>query len=303
MMRKKVLLMGKSGGGKTSMRSIIFANYSAKDTRRLGATMDVEQSYVRFLGNLILNLWDCGGQEAFMECYFAAQKDNIFKNVEVLIYVFDVQSQELDKDLHYYQSCLESILQHSSQAKIFCLVHKMDLIPEDMRDTVFTERQNILTNLSKPLQCLCFRTSIWDETLYKAWSQIVYQLVPNVKGLEKTLTNFADIIDADEILLFEKATFLVISHCTRKPHRDTRRFEKISDIIKQFKLSCSKLTAAFQSMEVRNSTFACFIELLTPNTYVMVVISDPSISSEVTLMNIRNARKVFEKLEKEGAKN
>jgi hypothetical protein len=59
--------------------------------------VDVEQSYVRFLGNLILNLWDCGGQEAFMECYFAAQKDNIFKNVEVLIYVFDVQSQELDK--------------------------------------------------------------------------------------------------------------------------------------------------------------------------------------------------------------
>lgn len=45
--------------------------------------------------------------------------------------------------------------------------------------------------------------------LFQAWSQIVYQLVPNVKGLEKTLENFADIIDADEILLFEKATFLV----------------------------------------------------------------------------------------------
>ncbi len=43
----------------------------------------------------------------------------------------------------------------------------------------------------------------------QAWSQIVYQLVPNVKGLEKTLENFAEIIDADEILLFEKATFLV----------------------------------------------------------------------------------------------
>jgi Ras-related GTP-binding protein A/B len=64
--------------------------------------VDVEQSYVRFLGNLILNLWDCGGQEAFMECYFAAQKDNIFKNVEVLIYVFDVQSQELDKVQNNY---------------------------------------------------------------------------------------------------------------------------------------------------------------------------------------------------------
>lgn len=34
--------MGKSGSGKTSMRSIIFANYIAKDTRRLGATSNAQ---------------------------------------------------------------------------------------------------------------------------------------------------------------------------------------------------------------------------------------------------------------------
>jgi hypothetical protein len=59
--KKKVLLMGKSGSGKSSMRSIIFSNYVAKDTRRLGATIDVDLSHVKFLGNLTLNLWDCGG--------------------------------------------------------------------------------------------------------------------------------------------------------------------------------------------------------------------------------------------------
>jgi len=96
-MKKKVLLMGKSGSGKTSMRSIIFANYIARDTRRLGATIDVEHSHVRFLGNLVLNLWDCGGQEAFMENYFASQRDHIFRNVEVLIYVFDVRAAKLKK--------------------------------------------------------------------------------------------------------------------------------------------------------------------------------------------------------------
>jgi len=90
----------------------------------------------------------------------------------------------------------------------------MDLIPDELRTKVFSERERILTEASKPLQCSCFRTSIWDETLYKAWSQIVYQLVPNVKGLEKTLENFAEIIDADEILLFEKATFLVTTTCS-----------------------------------------------------------------------------------------
>ena len=45
--------MGKSGSGKTSMRSIIFANYIARDTRRLGATIDVEHAHVKLLGNLV----------------------------------------------------------------------------------------------------------------------------------------------------------------------------------------------------------------------------------------------------------
>jgi Ras-related GTP-binding protein A/B len=297
-MKKKVLLMGKSGSGKTSMRSIIFANYIARDTRRLGATIDVEHSHVRFLGNLVLNLWDCGGQEAFMENYFASQRDNIFRNVEVLIYVFDVESRELDKDMHYYQSCLEAILQNSPEARIFCLVHKMDLVQEDQRDLIFREREEDLKRLSKPLECTCFRTSIWDETLYRAWSSIVYKLIPNVKELEQSLNQFANIIDGDEVLLFERATFLVISHCQRRPHRDVHRFEKVSNIIKQFKLSCSKLAAQFQSMEVRNSNFAAFIDMFTSNTYVMVVMSDPAIPSEATLINIRNARKHFEKLER-----
>lgn len=101
-MLQKVLLMGKSGAGKTSMRSIIFANYLARDTMRLGATIDVEHSHVRFLGNLVLNLWDCGGQEAFMENYFESQRDHIFRNVQVLIYVFDIESRELAKDVDYY---------------------------------------------------------------------------------------------------------------------------------------------------------------------------------------------------------
>ena len=81
-------------------------------------------------------IFSCYRQEAFMENYFASQRDNIFRNVEVLIYVFDVESRELEKDMHYYQSCLEAILQNSPEAKVFCLVHKMDLVHEEQRDSV-----------------------------------------------------------------------------------------------------------------------------------------------------------------------
>lgn len=74
--------------------------------------------------------------------------------------------------------------------------------------------------------------------MFQAWSAIVYKLIPNVKEFEVSLTSFCNIIEADEVLLFERATFLVISHYERKVHRDVHRFEKVSNIIKQFKLSC-----------------------------------------------------------------
>ena len=52
--------------------------------------------------------------------------------------------------------------------------------------------------------------SILFSDFLQAWSSIVYQLIPNVQQLETNLANFAKIIDADEVLLFERATFLVI---------------------------------------------------------------------------------------------
>ena len=67
---QKVLLMGRVGAGKTSMRSIIFANYLARDAYRITFTVDVAKSRVRFLGDLVLSLWDCGGQDLFMEQFF-----------------------------------------------------------------------------------------------------------------------------------------------------------------------------------------------------------------------------------------
>jgi len=225
-MLQKVLLMGKSGAGKTSMRSIIFANYLARDTMRLGATIDVEHSHVRFLGNLVLNLWDCGGQEAFMENYFESQRDHIFRNVQVLIYVFDIESRELAKDIEYYGSCLAAMRQNSKSAKIFCLVHKMDLVPDEQREQVFRQRESELKAVAAKLdlEITCFKTSIWDETLYRAWSQMVHALIPNRDSLQSHLDKLCEVCQADEIVLFERATFLVIADAVRAEHEDVHRW-------------------------------------------------------------------------------
>lgn len=394
MAKKKVLLMGKAHSGKTSMRSIIFANYLARDTTRLSPTLDVEHHHVRFLGDLVLNLWDCGGQDAFYESYFERDRETIFRSVELLIYVFDIESESPEKDFDHFCGVLEAIEENSPDARIFVLVHKMDLVAEEDRDAILLDRKRLIEESCASCgveNFQCFGTSIWDETLYKAWSEIVTNLIPNIRLLESHLNNFCRVCDADEVVLFERATFLVISHAQhsnngiedaggaggaasgnqamltdtaaspptdavdiptdamssspmtpedntssgmmkrgdstggtdsvgvtsdkadgtgavvstmpeetprhmgRTPHFDAHRFEKISNIVKQFKLSCGKAQSQFQGMEVRNSRFSAFIDAFTANTYIMVIVSNPHVHTAATLLNIQNARNHFER--------
>ena len=304
--RKKLLLMGRSGSGKSSMRSIIFSNYSAFDTRRLGATIDVEHSHLRFLGNMTLNLWDCGGQDVFMENYFSKQKDHIFQMVQVLIHVFDVESQEVIKDIEIFMRSLKQLKKYSPDAKIFVLLHKMDLVQLDKRDELFSIMMNKLgeaaTEYGFP-NLVGFPTSIWDESLYRAWSQIVCSLIPNMATYETNLIKFKQLIDAYEIVLFEKTTFLVIcsSNGTVTPPGssgasssivvDPKRFEKISNIMKNFKQSCTKLKSDFTTLVLNDSIYVCEI---SPNMVCFIMLNDSTQSQQLVLENVSKATKYFQ---------
>jgi len=297
---KKVLLMGASSSGKTSMRSIIFANFVARDTTKIQSTVSVEKSSVRFMGNLHLSLWDCGAQFKFLKSYFTTQREQIFTNVSVLIFVVDVKSTKFDGDMEDFSKCIENLKELSKDAKIFVLVHKMDLVPRDEREKIYQGVSDYVRRVALPFRTACFQTSIWEETLYKAWSQIVNSMVPNSDLIHSHMTEFMNTIGAEEVILFERATFLDIAHTARDGpdtlKKDVHRFERLSNIIKMFKLSCLKSGKQLQNMQVHNSDFDAFLDEFTKNTYIMVIVADKQVHKAATSLNIRNARSHFEKL-------
>lgn len=92
-----------------------------------------------------ISIWrDCGGQYRFYENYFDSQRDTIFRSVEVLIYVFDIDSADLETDIVLFDGTLEAMEQNSPDAAIFILIHKMDLIAEKDRESACTERLNLI---------------------------------------------------------------------------------------------------------------------------------------------------------------
>lgn len=298
------------------MRSVIFQSHSARDTKRLGATIDVEQSAVRFLGSLVLNLWDCGGQNAFTDNYLTTQKDTIFANVAVLIYVFDITSTEWESDLRYFEDILGSLRDNSSDAGVWILINKMDLADkEDPARKKFAEKKAEISAINDKVskekdrqgQIRIFGTTIWDESLYKAWSSVIHTLVPNINLITTHLTYLRDLCLAVEVAVFEAETFLIIAKSGSPLDADSsdldarevkggmraldrKRFEKISDTIKGFRKTCQRTAEEFTGFEAKFDGCCVVMEPLTKNTYVLVVSSDPRVETAMIQHNIYHAQ-------------
>lgn len=235
-----------------------------------------------------------------MDNYIGSNKEYIFKNVSILIYVFDIDSSTEKHDHEDYLKCIEYLNEFSQNAKIFCLIHKMDLLPAEQRERIFQMKSIIIAQMSLPLKIKSFQTSIWHDSLYNAWASIIYSMIPNSDLINSHLLQFVEACDADEVILFEKASFLDICHTinpsSTRLHHDHHRFGKISNIIKLFKINCSKNNTSLNSIHIHDKTFETFIFEFTKTTYIMLVVSDPQIKTAIILMNIRNVRSHFESL-------
>ncbi len=174
----------------------------------------------------------------------------------------------------------------------------MDLVEDHKKTAVFEKRKKEIYDRSGIYKdrIKCFPTSIWEVTLYKAWTEIVSTLIMDMDKLKLALTTFAEACNAEEVILFEKSTFLLTCHYSSKPISDDQRFEKISHIIKKFKLSCinTNTKTQFESMTIKTKNFNTYLEEFTKSTYIMIIINDKSVNLELLSLNVNLSRKAFE---------
>ena len=136
----------------------------------------------------------------------------------------------------------------------------------------------------------------------------MHTLIPNAAILTKHLTTFAEACSATEVILFERTTFLVIatSHRTSavpsinqasngssssdltaadgnasqeyEPHQmQPTRYERTSELIKAFKHACLRAREEFRCLEMELPEYTAVLDELTRNTYIMVIVHDPTI--------------------------
>lgn len=194
-------------------------------------------------------------QDAFTESYLTSQKSYVFSDVGVLIYVFDIESSDFSssqhpppgysaRDLQTFGAIISALGEFSPGARIFALIHKLDLVSGNFRPAVIQDKTNAIKARSGQFSrnIGIYATSIWDESLYRAWGSIVHSLMPNLDVIENGLKDLQLATEADEIVLFEQNTFLTVTRVgsevgDENPNSD--RYERLSNIIKTFKNTLS----------------------------------------------------------------
>lgn len=239
-----------------------------------------------------------------MDSYLNTQRENVFSDAEVLIYVFDIESREVERDLDTYGQVISALKQYSPTAMVFCLVHKMDLVQNDLRERIYEERCKMIISRSEGMSLETFASSIWDQSLYKAWAGIVHRMIPNLVVIEKFLHAFAEQLKAEEIVLFERSTFLTVTSVGTQPDEENPnpdRHERISNIMKSYKHTVARNTrttaasAGFVLFKVQTPTFNSFLARFTENTYIFVVIPPGEAAFNCAVLNTMMAKEAFVK--------
>ena len=169
----------------------------------------------------------------------------------------------------------------------------MDKIDEEKRDIIISNKTENFKSKAGNFEINIYQTSIWEISLYKAFSNILSSIVKNNEKIRQILEDYAKACDADEITLFDKTTLLVISSFNNKEFKDEERFEKMCNSIKKFQSNYKSTSNNFNDLIIQNKVNTIYFNQFNNCTYIMIVLSNKNFSLELVKLNIEIIKKEF----------
>ena len=169
----------------------------------------------------------------------------------------------------------------------------MDKVDQRKRNEIFQNRVKQFELKAGSFIINCFPTSIWENTLYKAWSDILGRIIRNNLKIKELLGKYALATQVDDVALFEKNTFLCISSFNNKNIKDNERYENICGVMKKFRNTCRMEGKKFNNFLIKNMGTIYYYEEFEKSTYIMVVSSNKKTSLELIKINIQIIKQKF----------
>ncbi|AWU78308.1 hypothetical protein CAS74_002876 [Pichia kudriavzevii] len=199
-----VLLMGLRRSGKSSICKVVFHNTQPLDTLYLEST--TKPTTENFKSLIDLAVIELPGQlNLFEPALYDYEK--IFASIGALVYVIDSQDEYLSA-LQNLGVIIKYAVSVNPKIRIEVLIHKIDGLSEDFRlDTQRDIMQRVGDDLLdyglEGVQISFYLTSIFDHSIYEAFSRIVQKLIYELPALENLLDLLMQYSNFDKVFLFD----------------------------------------------------------------------------------------------------
>jgi GTPase SAR1 family protein len=178
----KVLMLGPPASGKTSIRYCFFKGIDAESVMKQPPEPTVREEERFDHIDFFLRIVDLGGQKSFMETWSGDKEEELFKAVDVIIFVVDAADtyhRNVLRAIRMLQGVVSSVSKYSPEARVHILLHKMDIAGTGDALKFFTEEFNKAISSSPLEQMTVFhRTSIVDGTSNRALRSILNEVMP-----------------------------------------------------------------------------------------------------------------------------
>ncbi|MHA1320073.1 MAG: ADP-ribosylation factor-like protein [Promethearchaeota archaeon] len=215
---KKIILIGLSNAGKTCIYERVFEGKKPWELLHSAATKGI--AYREYEVGSITKpmIWDLGGQQQYLDEYHTVLRDNIFRKASVLLYIIDItDTDRYENARKEFEWSANQILSFNPGAKINVFFHKIDLV-HDKKEVVAYLKKLLSQNISNKI--MFHSTSIFGQSLFSAWSEIIREISPKttfINSILNTLKNHKGIKDA---VLLEKSTGLACGSTLERTDED-----------------------------------------------------------------------------------
>ncbi|SAM06704.1 hypothetical protein [Absidia glauca] len=249
--KPRILLMGLQRSGKSSIQRVVFGKMPPNDTLYLESTTkiqreDITRSFIDF------QIWDFPGQINFFDPAYDSL--DIFESVGALIFVIDAQDDYSDALSRLFYT-VTSAYKVNPNITFEVLLHKVDGLSDDYKIGMYTllqttiepaintchldldTQRDVQQRMSDALQdaecdhihLTYYLTSIYDHSIYEAFSKIIQKLIRELPTLENLLNVLCSNSGIDKAYLFDTLTKIYIA--TDSSPVDMQSYELCSDMI------------------------------------------------------------------------
>lgn len=221
-----------------------------------------------------------------MDEIVSKDSQQIFSNVALLVFVFDALNLS-DKTIPQLEACTSALRSFSSEAKLAVLFNKSDMVKDQSQ---LKDCEALVKKAALPTLATVHTTSIWDESLYRAWSTILTSLITSITTLQAEVNRLQERLKCDEAALYDHTSLLHIVHSGKRNYSDCHRFERVSNILRQMKMSTKRFDSAPVQMQLvmEDSTGLLMVSL---GQCILVLIS--SSATEQSLSELISDAKSF----------